>query len=281
MRMTRSEQDVERIEPGPPSLTVKRGGMIASVIGSTAVERTEVVRKLLSYIRQKGLQDDADPALVHTDAALQKICGRTPAINIFKLVRIVNDRLRTGGRVRLRRTVPVPPRNLKVIAGERPKTTQGTDCDRITAAAIRTAKWATVMSKWHIGFDTHGKSLTNGGVSRALRWQLIAFPGAGRWQSAPTVDLMAVRKAMTPAKVKVSGSDVFEVILIRIKTGSEKKSTPEEIRRLRAIAKRYNARDVVLAEWLKGCQQRFYRLAAVGDDPRKAWSFADPGDIFR
>src|SRR5690242_18108994 len=115
--MAETEQDAEAEQgaSGTPALTIKPGGTIASVIGSTAGERTQAVRNLLSYIRQKGLRDAADPALVHTDESLQKICGRTPTINIFHLVRIVNDRLRTGNRIRLRRTPRVSPRKIKVI----------------------------------------------------------------------------------------------------------------------------------------------------------------------
>ena len=46
----------------------------------------------------------------------------------------------------------------------------------------------------------------------------------------------------------------FEIILIQIKGGGARRPDKGEIKRLREVAKYYNARDVVLAEWVKGNQ---------------------------
>jgi hypothetical protein len=51
------------------------------------------------------------------------------------------------------------------------------DFRKITAAAIRTAKWATTMIKWRIGFETGGRRLAKPGVKPARRWQPSDFPG--------------------------------------------------------------------------------------------------------
>jgi len=42
--------------------------------------------------------------------------------------------------------------------------------------------------------------------------------------------------------------------LIQIKGGGARRPDKGEIKRLRDVAKYYNARDVVLAEWVKGNQ---------------------------
>jgi hypothetical protein len=152
--------------------------------------------------------------------------------------------------------------------------------DKITAAAIRTAKWATTMTKWRIGFETRGRRLTKTGVKPARRWQLVGFPGPAGRESAGIVDLMAIRKDHTTNNGKFKRGDLFEIILIQVKGGGARRPNADDIRRLRAVAKRYNARDVILAEWVKASHQRFYRLGKPTSDPKSAWKEVDPGVIF-
>jgi hypothetical protein len=54
----------------------------------------------------------------------------------------------------------------------------------------------------------------------------------------------------------------------------------DDIRRLRAIAKRYRAKHVILAEWAKGSRQNFHKLCKNAADPKTAWIEVDPGMIF-
>jgi hypothetical protein len=68
------------------------------------------------------------------------------------------------------------------------------DFSKAVAAAIRTAKWATVMTKWRIGFETGGKRLGSANVKPTRRWQLVGFPGPAGRESAGIVDLMAISK---------------------------------------------------------------------------------------
>jgi hypothetical protein len=68
-----------------------------------------------------------------------------------------------------------------------------------------------------------------------------------------------------------SEGDLFEIILIQIKGGGAKRPDKAEIKRLRDVANYYNARDVVLAEWVKGSHLKFYWLINHRADPKKAW----------
>jgi hypothetical protein len=85
------------------------------------------------------------------------------------------------------------------------------DFSKAVAAAIRTAKWATVMTKWRIGFETGGKRLGSANVKPTRRWQLVGFPGPGGRESAGIVDLMAIRKnhASSAANLNVATSLKF------------------------------------------------------------------------
>lgn len=152
--------------------------------------------------------------------------------------------------------------------------------DKITAAAIRTAKWATTMTRWRIGFETRGLRLAKPGVKPGRRWQLVGFPGPAGRESAGIVDLIAIRKDHATTNGKFKRGDLFEIILIQIKGGSARWPNAEDIRRLRAVAKRYSAKDVILAEWVKGSHQNFYRLDKKTTDPKTAWKEVDPGIVF-
>ena len=139
------------------------------------------------------------------------------------------------------------------------------------AKAIRTAKWATTMTKWRIGFDCGGKHLGSTRGKSPRRWQLVGFPGPAGRESAGIVDLMAIRKGHDTHNSKFKRGDLFEIILIQVKGGGARLPNNNDIRRLRAVAKRYNARDVVLAEWVKGKRLKLYLLGNNHRDPKKVW----------
>ncbi|MDH3444866.1 MAG: hypothetical protein OEN50_13130 [Deltaproteobacteria bacterium] len=149
------------------------------------------------------------------------------------------------------------------------------------AKAIRTAKWATTMTKWKIGFETNGKRLGSVKVKPIRRWQLVSFPGPAGRESAGIVDLMAIRKNHKKPKRPFKRGDLFEIILIQIKGGGAKRPDRGEIKRLRDVAKYYNARDVILAEWVKGRDLKFHWLVNARRDPKRAWGEVDPGVAFR
>jgi hypothetical protein len=150
-----------------------------------------------------------------------------------------------------------------------------------TAKAIRTAKWATTMTRWAIGFETNGRRLGSRTVKPTRRWQLVGFPGPAGRESAGIVDLIAIRKNHGKPNGKLKRGDLFEIILIQIKGGGARRPTLDDLRRLRAVAKRYNARDVALSEWVKGRGPKFYWLDRNQHDPNTVWEEIDPGILFR
>jgi hypothetical protein len=152
---------------------------------------------------------------------------------------------------------------------------------KAVAAAIRTAKWATVMTKWRIGFETGGKRLGSANVKPTRRWQLAGFPGPAGRESAGIVDLMAIRKNHAKPTGRLKRGDLFEIILIQIKGGGARRPKMDDIQRLRVVAHRYKARDVVLAEWVKESHLKFYKLGRNHRDFKAAWKEVAPGILFR
>lgn len=150
--------------------------------------------------------------------------------------------------------------------------------------AILIAKWATRMTKRHIGFVTNGKRFGSKKAKPVQRWQLVGLPGPAGQESAGIVDLLAIRKNHKQASSHFNRGDLFEIIVIQIKGSGVKppnKPNKKENGRLNAVAKYYNARSVVLAEWVKGKPCQFYWLIRPYADPKIAWGSVDPGVAFR
>jgi hypothetical protein len=92
---------------------------------------------------------------------------------------------------------------------------------------------------------------------------------------------MAIRKNHAKSNSRFKRGDLFEIILIQIKGGGARRPKSDDIRRLRAVAKQYSARDVVLAEWVKRSHLKFYKLGKNHRDLERVWEEVDPGILFR
>jgi hypothetical protein len=88
------------------------------------------------------------------------------------------------------------------------------------------------------------------------------FLGRRGRESAGIVDRIAIRKNHATANGHFKRGDLFEIILIQIKGGGARWRNADDIRRLRAVAKRYNARDVLLAAWVNVREPTAGRLLA-------------------
>ena len=66
---------------------------LAAVVGSSAMPRTEVTKKLWGYIKRKGLQDSKNRRMINADENLRPIFGRSQ-VSMFEMTRLVNKHLR-------------------------------------------------------------------------------------------------------------------------------------------------------------------------------------------
>ncbi len=66
---------------------------LAAVVGSAALPRTEVVRKLWTYIKKHGLQDAANKRNINADAKLKDIFGK-PQVTMFELAGLIGKHLK-------------------------------------------------------------------------------------------------------------------------------------------------------------------------------------------
>ncbi|HEV7837026.1 MAG TPA: SWIB/MDM2 domain-containing protein [Gemmatimonadaceae bacterium] len=67
---------------------------LANVVGSGAMPRTEVTKKLWQYIKRKGLQDSKNRRMINADDNLRPIFGGTRQVSMFEMTRLVNKHLK-------------------------------------------------------------------------------------------------------------------------------------------------------------------------------------------
>lgn len=66
---------------------------LAAVVGSGPMPRSEVVKKLWAYIKEKGLQDKVNKRNIHADAALKEVFGGQETVNMFEMTKLVSKHL--------------------------------------------------------------------------------------------------------------------------------------------------------------------------------------------
>jgi hypothetical protein len=125
--------------------------------------------------------------------------------------------------------------------------------------AARTARWAVTMAKVRIRR-----------VASRTRWQLVTFYGKSGAESAGVVDMLAIRKDHSTPMGAAKRGDALQIILIQVKGGTAARPTLEDAARLRTVAKRHGACDVLLATWEKGAEARFFRLRRA--TAREPWA---------
>ena len=66
---------------------------LAAVVGAGPMPRSEVVKKLWVYIKDKNLQDPSNKRNINADAALKKVFGGKSVVNMFEMTKLVSVHL--------------------------------------------------------------------------------------------------------------------------------------------------------------------------------------------
>ena len=66
---------------------------LAAVVGKGPLARSEVVKKLWSYIKSKNLQDPKNKRNINADEALKKVFGGKAVVNMFEMTKLVSKHL--------------------------------------------------------------------------------------------------------------------------------------------------------------------------------------------
>ena len=76
------------MKPMTPSAT------LAAVIGSSAMPRTEVTKKIWGYIKRNSLQDKKNRRMINADDKLKEVFGGKKQVSMFEMTKLVSKHLK-------------------------------------------------------------------------------------------------------------------------------------------------------------------------------------------
>ena len=67
---------------------------LSAVIGSSAMPRTEVTKKIWAYIKKNNLQDNKNKRMINSDDKLKDVFGGKKQVSMFEMTKLVNKHLK-------------------------------------------------------------------------------------------------------------------------------------------------------------------------------------------
>jgi upstream activation factor subunit UAF30 len=69
-------------------------GVLAAVVGSMPLPRTEVTKKIWDYIKKNKLQDSVNRRLINADDKLRQVFGGKKQVSMFEMTKLVSNHLK-------------------------------------------------------------------------------------------------------------------------------------------------------------------------------------------
>ncbi|MGH7671053.1 MAG: SWIB/MDM2 domain-containing protein [Gemmatimonadaceae bacterium] len=73
---------------------VQPDAMLAMVVGSTPIPRTEITKRLWVYIKKNGLQDAKERRMINADANLKAVFGGKARVSMFEMTKLVGKHVK-------------------------------------------------------------------------------------------------------------------------------------------------------------------------------------------
>jgi len=73
---------------------VQPDGALSAVVGSKAIPRTEVTKKLWAYIKRNGLQDKKKRTNINADDNLKVVFGGKRTVTMFEMTKLVSKHVK-------------------------------------------------------------------------------------------------------------------------------------------------------------------------------------------
>jgi upstream activation factor subunit UAF30 len=67
--------------------------LLAAVVGSNPLPRTEVTKKVWDYIKKNDLQDAVNRRMINADAKLKAIFGKAQ-VSMFEMTKLISNQLK-------------------------------------------------------------------------------------------------------------------------------------------------------------------------------------------
>jgi len=68
--------------------------VLAAVVGSMPIPRTEVTKKIWDYIKKNKLQDSINRRLINADEKLRQVFGGKKQVSMFEMTKLVSNHLK-------------------------------------------------------------------------------------------------------------------------------------------------------------------------------------------
>ena len=68
--------------------------VLAAVVGSMPIPRTEVTKKIWDYIKKNKLQDAINKRLINADDKLRQVFGGKKQVSMFEMTKLVSNHLK-------------------------------------------------------------------------------------------------------------------------------------------------------------------------------------------
>ena len=73
---------------------VQPDAALSAVVGTKAIPRTEVTKKLWAYIKKNGLQDKKQKTNINADDNLKVVFGGKKQVTMFEMTKLVSKHLK-------------------------------------------------------------------------------------------------------------------------------------------------------------------------------------------
>ena len=73
---------------------VQPDAKLSEVVGSKALPRTELTKKLWAYIKKHGLQDKKNKRNINADEALMAVFNGKKTVSMFEMTKLVNKHVK-------------------------------------------------------------------------------------------------------------------------------------------------------------------------------------------
>jgi chromatin remodeling complex protein RSC6 len=87
-----ADHTVEAKQPPKPGLSkaVQPSAALAAIVGPQPLARTEITKRLWTYIKAHGLQEATNKRMINADATLRPLFGGQEQVSMLELPRLVS-----------------------------------------------------------------------------------------------------------------------------------------------------------------------------------------------
>ena len=92
--MADAKTGAKKTTPAVLMVPVTPDELLAKIVGSAPLTRSDVTKKLWDYIKSKGLQDPKNKKMINADEALKAVFAGKTQVSMFEMTSLVNKHIK-------------------------------------------------------------------------------------------------------------------------------------------------------------------------------------------